>query len=124
LAKFDEVEHFLAPETDEEDVGKEVLTGGQLMADDWLARGRIEKRHRWSHTTQQHSAAGEKGVVGVVHRYVHVEEGKGVRGVRHRQGADAAEAVVVQRTSCEAGENRGSPASWAGLGRLLCAGPT
>jgi hypothetical protein len=35
------------------------------------------------------------------------EAGKGVRGVRHRQGADAAEAAVVQRTSCEAGEDRG-----------------
>jgi hypothetical protein len=68
-----------APGTDEEDAGEEVLAGGQLTVNDWLTRGRIEKRCRWSHTAQQHSATGEKRVVVV---------GGGVPALRPHEGGE------------------------------------
>jgi hypothetical protein len=80
------------PETDEDDTGEEVLTGGQLTTDDWLARGRIEKRRRWSHTAQQHSAVGEKRVVvgggPTLHPHGGGERGFGRRALRQGGGGD------------------------------------
>jgi hypothetical protein len=91
LAKSDEVERFPMPSTDEEDAGKGVLAGWQLTTDDWLVRGRIGKRRRWSHTAQQHSMVGENGVVGWSDATSTWRRGRGLgrRALRQGRGGPA-----------------------------------